>query len=251
MVNPKPKPRPAVRNRGNRTPFFLALGAIAVAGASGLGYLATKPKTAAVMDVDPSVPLPEGKGFTIGNPNAPVTVIEFADFECPSCGQFATVTEPDVRKRLVSTGQVFYRYLDYPLPGHRNTWPASMAAHCAADQNKFWEMHDRLFAGQFEWNGEATSNPKKFFKGYATELALDVPKWEQCFDSNAKRNEIAANKREGEKRAISQTPTFVIGRKVLPGALPYDQFKAYVDTAAALAPAAPAAAVPAKPAGSK
>ena len=88
MVNPRKNP-PPVRRQKSRAPFYIALAVIFVGGASALGYMASKPKNVAY-DVDPGTPLPDAKGHTIGNAAAPITVVEFGDFECPSCGQFAT-----------------------------------------------------------------------------------------------------------------------------------------------------------------
>jgi protein-disulfide isomerase len=93
-------------------------------------------------------------------------------------------------------------------------------------------MHDRLFQGQDQWNTQATSNPTSVLEGYAKELGLDVSKWRSCYDSQAHVRDIQANKAEGERRKVSQTPTFIIGDKEIPGVIPYDQFKAFVDSAA-------------------
>jgi protein-disulfide isomerase len=177
-------------------------------------------------------------------------VIEFADFECPRCGQFATVTEPDVRARLVNTGQIRIRYLDFPLPMHKNTWDASLAAACANDQGKFWQMHDALFASQDRWNTEATSRPRGPISELAKGIGLDMNKYGACMDADTHRAKIQAHLAEAERRQVNQTPTFVIGGKMIPGAVPYDEFKKYVDEALKSAPAssAPAAGTPAPPA---
>jgi protein-disulfide isomerase len=150
----------AARRAKSPTRFYMLLGAIGILGAGTLGYAALRRNDApaAARAVDPKLAA-EAQGHLIGDPNSPVKIIEFSDFECPYCAQFATVTEPDVRKRLVETGEASFRYYDYPLPMHGNTWPASHAAMCAEEQGKWWEMHDRIFAGQTDWNTQATSNP--------------------------------------------------------------------------------------------
>jgi protein-disulfide isomerase len=225
--------------------FYSALAIVAVVGVAALGYVAThKDSPAASVPTTPPDPATLGaaKGHFVGSPTAPVKILEFADFECPACGTFALVTEPDVRSRLISTGQVSYQFFDFPLPMHKNTWYASEAASCAEDQGKFWEMHDMLFQGQNDWNGEATDNPSKILKGYAKALNLDVDKWQQCYDSQAHVRDIQANQAEGNRRHVNQTPTFVIGSRQIPGALGYDQIKAYVDTAAGSPKANPIAA---------
>jgi protein-disulfide isomerase len=225
-----------VRSRGrhqrSRGKFYGALAAIAIAGAAAIGYMATRPTNQpAATAVDPNLAR-EAEGYLLGDSTAPVQILEFADYECPACAQFATVTAPDVRKRLVETGQASYRFFDFPLRQHRNSRSASSAAACADDQGKFWEMHDRIFAGQMDWNTQATSNPKKVFEQYARDLGLDVGAWESCYDSDKHQRRIAANEAEGERRQVRSTPTFVVGDRMVPGALPFDRLKALVDSAA-------------------
>jgi protein-disulfide isomerase len=122
-------------------------------------------------------------------------------------------------------------------------------------------MHDILFNEQDRWNGQATSRPKGKFKEYAQQLGLDVAKWEECYDTQKYLPRIKANEQMAIKRGAGQTPTFIIGTKMVPGAIGFDKFKQLVDSALALAPAKPApnatgdsaksTAVPAKgPAGS-
>ncbi|MFN8573410.1 MAG: DsbA family protein [Gemmatimonadaceae bacterium] len=234
-------------SKGNAGRFYALLVLVAAVGATFIVYQMTRPKNA-VTTVDPNTPLPKAEGYLIGKADAPVQVIEFADFECPACANFATITEPDVRKRLVETGQVSVRFIDFPLPGHQNTWEASNAAACANEQGKFWEMHDQIFANQDRWGGVATKRPKGELKAIAQSVGLDVSKWESCYDDRRYNLNIVANQKEGERRMVGQTPTFIIGTKLLPGSLSFDTFKAYVDSAAA---AAPKAADTTKPAASK
>ena len=213
--------------------FYYVLGAIALIGASILGYtLLRKPAPVVGSEVkfDPATSGP-AKGYTIGKADAPVQIVEFADFECPGCGQFAAVTEPDVRKRIIDAGLANFTFYDFPLVQHKNSKPAHLAAACAADQNKFWEMHDRLFNTQDQWNTQATDNPKPFFQKYAADLGLDAKVWEDCYDSRKHEGRILANVNEGERRLVNSTPSFFIGNKMYPGAIPYDMIKAIVDSA--------------------
>ena len=226
--------RNTVRNASTRpTGFYYVLGAIALVGASILGYsMMRKPAAATGTDaVTAAGPVGPAEGYLIGKPDAPVKILEFADFECPGCGQFATVTEPDVRKRLIETGLANLTYYDFPLPQHKNSKPASNAAACANDQGRFWEMHDRIFASQDQWNTEATDNPKPFFQKYAEDLRLNVPAWETCYDARKHEGRIMANAAEGERRKVNSTPTFIVAEKMYAGALPYDALKAIVDSA--------------------
>ncbi len=203
-------------------------------GVAALGYVATKPKSSSVQALDTADTTNAGpaQGYLIGKVDAPVKIVEFADFECPSCGGWATVTEPDVRTRIINAGLANLTYYDFPLTQHRNTVAASNAAACADEQGKFWPMHDRLFQAQDEWNGEATESPKPFFKRYAGEVGLDVAKWEACFDAHKYQKRIAANLAEGLRRGVNSTPTFVIGNRVYPGMRSYDELKHIVDSVA-------------------
>ena len=245
MAGKKNNRKNVVRNASTRpTGFYYVLGAIALVGASILGYtLLRKPAGPVAQDVavDPATSGP-ARGYTIGNPDAPVKIIEFADFECPGCAQFATVTEPDVRTRIVEAGLASFTFYDFPLPQHKNSQAAHNAAACADDQGRFWQMHDRIFLGQDQWNTQAASNPKPFFEQYAKDIGLNVGVWETCYDQRKYQGRIMANVAEGERRRIGSTPTFIIGTKMYPGAIPYDMLKAVVDSAVAAAGTAPAPA---------
>ena len=232
------------RARSSKRGFYVALAVVAVAGGAAIYTMAERSREASVSTVDPSLPPAQAMGQLRGDANAPVQIIEFADFECPGCAQFASVTEPDVRKRLVDAGLASFRFYDFPLDQHRNSVSASMAAACAADQGKFWEMHDKVFEGQNDWNTFASRNPKGIFEGYAREIGLNTDAWEECYDSNRHRGAIEANKQEGIRRQVRSTPTFFIGNRKIEGPRPYDELKAYVDSARAAAgvAGAPAAA---------
>jgi protein-disulfide isomerase len=247
----KGKPGPAGRSASkspvqvqprSKAPFYALLGLIGVAAVGWIAWQATRPTSLGVVMIDPNTPLPEAEGYLLGDPNAPVQVLEFADFECPACGSFATLTEPDVRKRLVETGQISFRFLDFPLSMHPNSWDASMAAACANEQGKFWEMHDQIFANQDRWATQVTNRPRAVFTPLAERVGLDMARWNQCYDEQRYKQQIAANQREGERRRVGSTPTFVIGSRMIALNLGWDEFKAYVDSALAEAPARPAPA---------
>jgi len=225
-----------VRNASTRPKgTYVILIVIAAVGASLLAYSATRKSegaaVAAPTPIDVTTAGPP-QGYVIGKPDAPVKILEFADFECPACGRFATITEPDVRKRIIETGQASLTYYDFPLPQHRNSQPASNAAACADDQGKFWPMHDPLFAAQDEWNTQATDNPKPMFMKYASAIGLDAAKFESCYDARTHQKRIEGNFAEGERRKVNSTPTFVIADKAYANALSYDELKAIVDSAA-------------------
>ncbi len=212
--------------------FYVILVAIFVGGAAALGYVATRAKSVQQpKKIDPALlAQTQAQGYLLGKPDAPVVISEFGDFECPQCALFAAVTEPDVRKRLVDSGLVAIRYYDFPLTEiHKNTMAASHAAACANAQGKFWEMHDRLFAGQNEWNGLTTSSPEKLMTAYAQELGLDQKAFQACYDSQQFALQIAANRAEGDRRRINGTPTFFLNDRMLVGNVTYDQLRKEVD----------------------
>ncbi len=227
----------------SRTPFYGMLLLLAIAGGSSIWYAmqASKQKPL-TLDAASTATLPKAEGYLRGDPNAAVTIMEFGDFECPQCGRFATLAEPDLRTRIIDAGLANFRYFDFPLPMHQNTLAASLAASCAADQGKFWEMHDAIFAGQFDWNTQATSNPRKFFDGYAQQLGLDMEVYGECVSSQKNMPRIQANQKAGADRGVNGTPTIIIGNQVFPGSITADEIKHVVDSLNAALPKAPKAA---------
>jgi protein-disulfide isomerase len=219
--------------------------------------MSRKPAASDFTGFDSTLPKVQSNGYVIGSATAPVEVIEFGDFECPSCARFATLTEPDVRSRLIDKGIIRLRYIDFPLSMHRNTWPASRAAACADEQGKFWPMHDVLFQTQDQWNGEATDNPNPFFKKLAAQIGLNQQQFDQCVDTKKTQAKVQAHEQLAIDQHIQATPSFIIGGKIIEGPQPYDVFKSLVDsalaksgspvaTSAAGTPATKAARAPAK-----
>jgi len=231
VVNPGKSGRKPGPNRG----FYLLLGALAVAGIALLGYMAAR-SGPQVTTLDSAAAVPN-QGHVMGSDSARVEVVEFADFECPACGSFANLTEPDVRARLVNTGQVRFRFMDFPLDIHRNTMAAHNAAWCGSEQGKFWEMHDGIFQNQDRWATQATRRPESVLENVARSIALNMDQYRACMSSNKYHPQIRANYNEAVRLGIQSTPTFVVGNRRIPGAISYDQFKRYVDEAAAAAPA--------------
>lgn len=211
------------------------MGLILVAGLAGIWYTMNGNKQAPIV-LDPNIQLPEASGYVLGDANAPVQIIEYGDFECPGCMQFATMIEPDLRKNLVETGLASFHYFDFPLSeAHPNSMSASLAAACADEQGKFWEMHDAIFHGFYDWIAQKTSNPKKVFAGYAERMGLNTQQWGQCFDDQKYVARIMANRNSGTARGVSGTPTFIINGAIYDSrGLSYDRFKQIVDSLTAL-----------------
>ena len=224
---------PAARpGDGSKRWFYVLLALLLIGGIAGLSYMAARPR--GVSQLANTTPIPN-QGHVLGSDSAPVEVVEFGDFECPACGAFANLTEPDVRARLVNAGQIRFRFIDYPLPMHRNTWAAHGAAWCAGEQGKFWEMHDVIFQNQDRWSGEVTRRPDGVLTDLARGVGLDMTRYEACVDARKYYPQIQANLNEAQRRGIPSTPTFIIGNKQISNNLSYDQFKRYVDEAIAAA----------------
>jgi protein-disulfide isomerase len=213
---------------GGKRSFYMSLVVILVGGIAVLSYMATRP--ALVAQVDTTIkPIPN-QGHAIGSDSAPVEVVEFGDFECPACGSFANLTEPDVRARLVLTGRVRFRFMDLPLNIHHNTWSAHMAAWCAGEQGRFWEMHDALYQSQDRWNTEATRRPEKYMSELARQVGVGMEQYDQCMSTEKYRPQVRSNMEEATRFGVSSTPTFIFGSRRYPGVMPYDEFRARVDS---------------------
>jgi predicted DsbA family dithiol-disulfide isomerase len=159
------------------------------------------------------------EGFAKGEAKAPITIVEFSDFECPFCSR----AEDSVKKVLEEyKGKVRLVYRDFPLPFHAHAQKASEAALCAGEQGKYWEMHERLFANQ-----QKLDVPQ--LKAHAKEVGLDGQKFDQCLDSGAKAPVVEASRKAGEAAGVSGTPAFFINGRPLAGAVPFEQFKEIID----------------------
>jgi len=120
-----------------------------------------------------------------GNPDAPVTIIEFSDFQCPFCKRFYDQTLPLIEKNYIDTGKVKYVYRDFPIDKlHPNARPSHIAAECADEQGKFWEYHDMLFDNTSQWNRLSSADLNLQLKQYATTLGLESSSFDSCLSCN-------------------------------------------------------------------
>ena len=161
----------------------------------------------------------EAKGPSRGPAAAPVTIVEFSDFECPYCSR-AEETISEVVRVYGDKVRVVYR--DLPLPNHQSAPKAAEAAHCAGEQGKYWEMHARLFANQRALDVAS-------LKGYAKDLKLDQAKFDKCLDSGATASLVEEGKKAGNELGISGTPAFFVNGIMINGAQPFDAFKEIID----------------------
>jgi len=140
-----------------------------------------------------------------GEYDAPVTLIEFSDYQCPYCKRHATAVMPSLIESYVDTGKLRFVMREYPIENlHRRAIPTSEAALCAGDQGNYWGMHDALFTDQ-------KANSDEDFQQMAAGLGLDAAAFKACMDSDKFMDQIRADMVEGQKLGISGTPSFVVG----------------------------------------
>ncbi len=245
-------PRPAAKPRRNPLlPFYALLGVVLL---GGLAWLFTQSRGggSAATTLQQVVMTPEQlqrvPGISQGQPNAPVTVMEFADFQCPGCGQFARFSKPLV-KDYIDNGTVRFVWYDFPLTQiHANAVLASRAGRCANEQNQFWAFHDAVFANQSQWS--ESRDAADHFAEYAERAGLDAGAFGECLRSEKYQKEVSESYQFGTTLGVTGTPTvFVNGKRVeTPGTRAAWEELIQAETSRAT-PAAPAAATPAPAAG--
>lgn len=165
-----------------------------------------------------------------GAPDAPVTVVEFTDYQCPFCRRFQAESWPAFDRNYVATGKVRFIVRDLPLRIHSSARPAAEAAHCAGEQGRFWPMHDALLAPNMRLDEPS-------FLGKAQAFGLDLSRFHQCLSSDKYQRAIERNSAQAAALGVQGTPAFIIGRTAhgeldgvrIVGALPYASFAAWID----------------------
>jgi protein-disulfide isomerase len=191
--------------------FYALLALVAVVAVVLIWKSTQTGSGAAVTPADaPPVPMSAADsafpGHILGSDSAPVEIVEYADFQCPHCGQFAVVQFPTIRQQLINTGLVRWRFRPFPL-GWAWSRPSALAAECAGEQHKYWEMADALFGHQADWvNG--TKNPSGLFREYARSIGLDVNAYDACMESQRYAGRIEASHEAGLAQRVTGTPTF-------------------------------------------
>ncbi|MDO8561121.1 MAG: DsbA family protein [bacterium] len=178
-----------------------------------------------------------GKSPFLGNPEAPVTMVEFSDYQCPFCNQFFRGSEKQIVDKYVKTGKVKFVYRNFAFLGQESQW-ASEAAECANEQGKFWEYHDHLF--NYIWDNYYAKNvngenvgafSKDNLNKFAADLGLDIQKFSFCLDSGKYAGAVKKETAEGRAAGVTGTPTTFINGKAITGALPFDQFSLAIEAA--------------------
>lgn len=203
-----------MRTRFSIRTVLLALGLAAVtAPASAQGKFVG-------VDDDPSM----------GSPSAKVTIIEFGDYQCPACRAFWRDTEPQIKKAYIDTGKVRLVYRDFPLEQvHPEAVLGAMAAQCAHDQGKYWEMHDRIFREQDARGQGMVRYSAADLKSWAGAIGLDAAAFGSCLDSQKHKAEVAKDQADGLDVGVRGTPTFFINGRVIGGPQPFAAFQQVID----------------------
>jgi protein-disulfide isomerase len=150
------------------------------------------------------------QGISRGPDDAPVTILEFADFQCPACRGFMSSVKPQVEMAWVDGGQARFVYYDFPLTTiHPHAFLASRAGRCAEEQDLFWPYHDALYQNQASWS-PSPSPPVSEFVRYAAQVGLDQSRFSQCLRSDRYADVVTANMRLGEALGVRATPTVMV-----------------------------------------
>ncbi len=166
----------------------------------------------------------------LGADDAPITLVEFTDYQCPFCSRFFTGTLPGIKEEYIDTGKVRLVVKDLPLAMHAQARPAAVAAHCAGDQDQFWAMHDILFENNRQLQDEN-------LKQYAQDIGLDTKRFQECLGSDRHDAMIDADIAEANGQGITGTPTFIVAETTddviegvkLRGVQPVETLRAYFD----------------------
>lgn len=164
---------------------------------------------------------------SMGETNAPVTVVEFSDFQCPACKNFHENIEPTLVEEYVNTGKVKFTYRSMGDWLGPESFSAAEAGYCAADQGKFWEYHQTLFANQgLEGRG---SFANKRLVAMAEELGLDMDAFNSCIDGNQSQAEVNQDRADGQTAGVTGTPSFLVNGKLVPIVSSYNELFQAID----------------------
>ena len=167
----------------------------------------------------------------LGDAKAKVLMIEFGDYQCPSCRMFWREVEPRLKKEYIDTGKVKLVFRDFPIVQiHPEAMLAAIAVDCAGAQDKYWLMHDKVYREQDKGEDGVVRFKDTDLKKWAKDIKLDTAAFNECLDSQKYRDEVAKDKADGDAVGIQGTPTFFINGHVIGGAQAYPAFKTLIDS---------------------
>ncbi|MCC6299536.1 MAG: thioredoxin domain-containing protein [Anaerolineales bacterium] len=233
----------------NQTLLILGAGCLIVLCAAlgltiGIAYLVPEllAPNSTIAPAD-SNPRPNANANSMGDPDAPIRMVEFGDFQCPFCERFHVETEPALVQNYIATGKVHFTYRSMgnfisQNAGNRNTesQDAAQAAYCAADQNKFWEMHDSLFVNNRDVENQGAFAPRNLLD-IAESIGLDDSEFQNCFDGGKYAEQTQQDLDDALGLGIQGTPTFILTYEAngetqtafIEGAQPYSDFQQILD----------------------
>jgi protein-disulfide isomerase len=228
-------------------PLLAATPAHAAAAAKGPGAVTTPKSTVGSDEAAGTARAPEATDApfnVIGSADAPVSIVEFSDLQCPHCANYALHTFPQIKRAYIDTGKVHYAAVDFPLPMHAYAFPAAVAARCAGEQGKYWQYREAIFAGQSQLVSSPGFDVRALlprdadpFDKLARNLDMDVARFDACRrdvrQDAVVREDLAMARRDG----ITSTPSFMIGRVVdgelrgetISGAKSFEELAAKID----------------------
>jgi len=167
----------------------------------------------------------------LGDKNAPITIVEFSDYQCPYCGKFENEAFPQIKSQYIDTGKAKLIYRDFPLSFHQYAYPSALFAECVHHLSKnpdsdYYKVHDKLFEtvqnGKFDYD---------VMSKFAVGLGINKTDLKKCFDEDKYKDEINADEQAGQSAGISGTPGFIINGQVISGAQPFEKFQAVIEDA--------------------
>ncbi|MFA9404872.1 MAG: DsbA family protein [Anaerolineales bacterium] len=174
----------------------------------------------------------ETDGTAMGDPDAPIQIVEFSDFQCPACQFFHDNTLPQLIDEYIATGVVYYEYRNFPIIDSRSatkeSQAAALASMCAAEQGQFWQYHDILFANQIGENVGGFTTVR--LEAFADQLGLDTGAFNACLQDDAIREQVNLDMAAGIEAGINSTPSFLINGEVARGALPFENFVTIIES---------------------
>lgn len=227
-----------IRTESNFLAISILVAALIVAGALIYAFGPSRGQVAGPGESETTSGTPPaiGDDYVLGESGAPVTIIEFGDYQCPFCGRFFSQTEPQIRENYVKTGKAKFVYKDLIIidgfvAGGEESKNAALAADCAGEQGKFWEYHDSLFETEIRDGKENNGNlNRNLFVSLARSSGLDEKQFTSCFDSKRYLAEVEGDTKEAEA-ALPQlsTPAIFVNKKLVQGAVPYAQFASVIE----------------------
>jgi protein-disulfide isomerase len=212
--------RKVQKKKQSLTPFYIGVGVVAAVGLLFAAYAYFTRDSGEIPQVSgvekTTLTVATGRtdaGFWYkGDPNAPVKVVEFADYQCPGCASFALGQEEQIMQEFVEPGKVQFIFNDFPLQQHAQARSAHTAAFCAGEQGEYWSMHDTLYKRQNEWSDNRRA--ESLFAGYAQALGLDTAAFQQC-QSSGFASQIDQGVADGLAINVPATPSFTVDGKLV------------------------------------